>query len=64
LNVSGGAQAAELLAYGGYKFVGVVFTLLVSLLLGKQWLWTERLVFLYVWLAMGFFLVCLINPGK
>ena len=57
LNVGSGSQSAELLAYGGYKFVGIVFTLIVSLLLGPTWIWTERLVFFYVWLAMGFFLV-------
>ncbi|KAH8827527.1 hypothetical protein DL96DRAFT_1099866, partial [Flagelloscypha sp. PMI_526] len=57
LNVGSGSQSAELLAYGGYKFVGIVFTLIVSLLLGPTWIWTERLVFFYVWLAMGFFLL-------
>lgn len=46
----------DLVAYEGYKFVGIIVTLLAGLAGAKGWLfWT---VFLYVFLANFFFLVC------
>lgn len=45
----------ELIGYGGYKFVGVVVTILFSFLnLGR---WATASVFLYTFSAQAFFLV-------
>ncbi|KAH9914181.1 YIF1-domain-containing protein [Epithele typhae] len=57
LNIPGGlsSQVLDLLAYGGYKFVGVIITLVGALLgLGSS---VYLLVFLYTFFSTAFFLL-------
>lgn len=54
LNIQSPVQIAELLGYGGYKFVGVILTMIASVLLGRKMYWC---VFLYSFGATGFFLL-------
>lgn len=56
LDVRGsGASGVELVGYGGYKFVGIIATIVVSLLgLGKM---ITLGVFIYTFAANAFFLV-------
>jgi len=55
LSVEGSAQVVDLIAYGGYKFVGVIPTLICGFLTTGRTLWT--LVFIYFFLANAFFLL-------
>ncbi|KAF8154874.1 YIF1-domain-containing protein [Crassisporium funariophilum] len=55
LNISGSSQVIDLLAYGGYKFVGVILTLTAGFLGLEGPLWT--VVFVYAFLANAFFLL-------
>ncbi|KAF8876647.1 YIF1-domain-containing protein [Infundibulicybe gibba] len=55
LNVQGSSQVVDLFAYGGYKFVGVILALTVSLFELTQPLW--KVVFIYAFLANAFFLL-------
>ncbi|PFH46229.1 hypothetical protein AMATHDRAFT_183698 [Amanita thiersii Skay4041] len=55
LNVQGSSQVVDLVAYGGYKFVGVILTLTAGFLKLPSALWT--LVFVYAFLANAFFLL-------
>ena len=60
LNINNDSQLLDLLAYSGYKFVGIIVTMVVSEIFnpGKEtrgWIgWT---VFAYTFLANAFFLV-------
>jgi len=55
LNVQGPSQVVDLVAYGGYKFVGVILTLTAGLLsFGRT---VYGLVFLYSFFANAFFLL-------
>jgi hypothetical protein len=60
LNISSSSQLLDLVAYSGYKFVGVIVSLLLSSLcshlkIGGSWVsWT---VFLYCFSANAFFLL-------
>ncbi|KAG8854686.1 hypothetical protein FRB96_007371 [Tulasnella sp. 330] len=54
LNIQGQGQGVDLVAYGGYKFVGTIVTLLSGLLLGRKLYWV---VFFYCLAANGFFLL-------
>ncbi|KAJ7103775.1 protein transporter yif1 [Mycena epipterygia] len=55
LNVQGSSQAIDVIAYGGYKFVGVILTLLVGFLnLGRT---LGLVTFIYFFLANAFFLM-------
>jgi protein transport protein YIF1 len=60
LNISNDSQLLDLVAYSGYKFVGIIVTLVASEILSRGagttgWIgWT---VFLYTFLANAFFLV-------
>lgn len=60
LNISNDSQLLDLVAYSGYKFVGIIVTLAVSEVLSRGrgttgWIgWT---VFLYTFLANAFFLL-------
>ena len=60
LNISNDSQLLDLMAYSGYKFVGVIVTLVVSEILsggqgtGGMIGWT---IFVYTFLANAFFLV-------
>jgi protein transport protein YIF1 len=66
LSIGGQGQVLDLVAYGGYKFVGIVMTMLVRLagLLSRRegrkkgWgRWIEWSVFIYCFLCLGFFMV-------
>jgi protein transport protein YIF1 len=74
-----GGQVLDLVAYGGYKFVGIVVTMLVRLagILSRregekqEWgRWIEWSVFIYCFLGLGFFMlrslkyVILANHGQ
>ena len=67
LSISEQGQVIDLVAYGGYKFVGIVVTMLVRFvgILGHReksktgWgRWIEWSVFIYCFLTLGFFMVC------
>ena len=67
LSIGGQGQVLDLVAYGGYKFVGIVVVIVVRLagLLGRRegsskgWgRWFEWGVFIYCFLGLGFFMVC------
>ena len=55
LNIQGDHTVVDLLAYGGYKFVGTSLTLAVGLMETGRWIYWG--VFLYTGAANGFFLV-------
>jgi len=55
LNIQGSSQVLDLLAYGGYKFVGVIITLLAGLLQFGRTIYI--FVFLYSFFATAFFLL-------
>jgi hypothetical protein len=55
LNITGSAQVVDLVAYGGYKFVGVIFALIAGFMGLRGPLWT--LVFIYAFFANAFFLL-------
>ena len=66
LSIGGQGQVLDLVAYGGYKFVGIVVTILIRLagILGRRegekigWgRWIEWSVFMYCFLGLGFFMV-------
>ncbi|KAH7890371.1 YIF1-domain-containing protein [Phlebopus sp. FC_14] len=57
LNVQSSGQIIDLIAYGGYKFVGVILTLLTGLLSTGAWIYS--LVFVYAFAANAFFLFLL-----
>lgn len=62
LSISNDSQLLDLVAYSGYKFVGVTVTLVVAEILnaGKgTGGWAGWTVFTYTFLANAFFLVCL-----
>ena len=53
--LQGPSQILDLLAYDGYKFVGVILTIVTGMLnFGRT---VYSLVFLYTFFAMAFFLV-------
>ncbi|KAF8513049.1 YIF1-domain-containing protein [Gautieria morchelliformis] len=55
LSIHGQGQVIDLVAYGGYKFVGIILTLTAGLLnIGRMLYWS---VFLYSFCANAFFLV-------
>lgn len=60
LAISNDSQVLDLIAYSGYKFVGIIVTTLVGEIGNRGagtggWIgWT---VFLYTWFALAFFLV-------
>ncbi|EKM74715.1 hypothetical protein AGABI1DRAFT_47504 [Agaricus bisporus var. burnettii JB137-S8] len=55
LNIQGASQVVDLIAYGGYKFVGVIITITAGFLGFSGPLWI--LVFIYSFLATAFFLL-------
>ncbi|KIJ56246.1 hypothetical protein M422DRAFT_774076 [Sphaerobolus stellatus SS14] len=55
LSIGEQGQMLDLFAYGGYKFVGIILTILAGLLdLGRMFYWS---VFLYTFCANAFFLL-------
>lgn len=65
LSISNDSQLLDLVAYSGYKFVGIIVTLLASGILTPSrgtggWVgWT---VFAYTFLSNAFFLVSFLDP--
>ncbi len=60
LSISNESQLLDLVAYSGYKFVGIIVTLVVGELLSNaKWAhgWAAWVVFLYTFFACAFFLV-------
>ena len=60
LSISSSSQLLDLVAYSGYKFVGVIISLLISELLrqvGVGVTWASWVVFLYCFSANAFFLL-------
>jgi protein transport protein YIF1 len=65
LNISSQSQLLDLIAYSGYKFVGVIVTLVVSEIWnrgGGSGGLVGWLVFMYTFLAVAFFLVSFFLP--
>ncbi|CAI2161906.1 8687_t:CDS:2 [Funneliformis geosporum] len=54
LNITTETQIFDLLAYSGYKFIGIIVTLLVGLIAP---FWMEVVIFVYTASANGFFLL-------
>lgn len=66
LSINNESSFLDLLAYSGYKFVGVIVTLFLSeILTGGQGTgnWIGWTLFVYLWLANAFFLVCQQQPS-
>ena len=62
LSISNDSQLLDLVAYSGYKFVGVIVTLVISEILNRgagTGGWAGWTVFTYTFLANAFFLVSL-----
>lgn len=60
LSISNDSQLLDLVAYSGYKFVGVIVTLVVAEILNRgagTGGWAGWTVFTYTWAANAFFLV-------
>lgn len=60
LSISSSSQLLDLVAYSGYKFVGVIISLLLSELLGHMGVggsWVSWVIFLYCFGANAFFLL-------
>jgi len=65
LSINNESQLLDLVAYSGYKFVGVIVTLFLSeILTGGRGTnnWVGWILFLYTWYANAFFLVCTVLP--
>ncbi|KAG5643672.1 hypothetical protein DXG03_000503 [Asterophora parasitica] len=56
LNVPGTGQVVDLVAYGGYKFIGVILALIPALFLPRAPV-LSTLLFIYAFLANAFFLL-------
>lgn len=64
LSITNDSQLLDLVAYSGYKFVGVIVTLFLSeILTGGQGTnnWAGWAFFIYTWYANAFFLVCVVK---
>lgn len=57
LNISNESQLLDLVAYSGYKFVGIIVTLIASEVLRGLGKWVGWTVFLYCFFANALFLV-------
>ncbi|EJD45632.1 YIF1-domain-containing protein [Auricularia subglabra TFB-10046 SS5] len=55
LSIQGSASVVDLVAYAGYKFVGIIVTMCMDLMMIRSWIYW--LAFLYVFLANAFFLI-------
>ncbi|KIY66320.1 YIF1-domain-containing protein [Cylindrobasidium torrendii FP15055 ss-10] len=55
LNIQGTSQALDIIAYTGYKFVGVIATILANFLKPSRTVWA--IIFLYFFSANAFFLL-------
>lgn len=66
LNISNESQLLDLVAYSGYKFVGVIVTLVVAEIINRgegTGGWGGWGVFLYCFCANALFLVCACSPS-
>ena len=66
LSITNESQLLDLIAYSGYKFVGVIVTLIISEIVnvGKgTGGWVGWTVFIYTFSANAFFLVCVKKIG-
>lgn len=66
LSITSQSQLLDLIAYSGYKFVGIIVTIVVAEILngGKgTGGWIGWAVFLYTFLANSLFLVCSLAPA-
>jgi len=64
LSISNESQLLDLVAYSGYKFVGIIVTVVISEIVnrgGGTGGWAGWTVFGYTFSALAFFLVCLIS---
>ena len=65
LSISNDSQLLDLVAYSGYKFVGVIVTLVVAEIMNRgngTGGWAGWIIFMYTFLANAFFLVSLRQP--
>jgi protein transport protein YIF1 len=65
LSISNDSQLLDLVAYSGYKFVGIIVTLLGAGIItpGRgTGGWVGWFIFIYTFLANAFFLVCFHTP--
>jgi len=60
LNISNESQLLDLVAYSGYKFVGIIVNMAASRLGSSVITWGS---FLYTFASLAFFLVCLCTPN-
>ena len=66
LSISNESQLLDLVAYSGYKFVGIIVTLAIEELLGGvsgARSWASWAAFFYTFFACAFFLVCHAGPS-
>lgn len=67
LSISNDSQLLDLVAYSGYKFVGIIVTLLAAGILTPSkgtGSWVGWTVFIYTFLANAFFLVCVPSESR
>lgn len=65
LSISNDSQLLDLVAYSGYKFVGVILTLVISEIVNRGFgtgRWVGWVVFMYTFFANAFFLVSPLFP--
>lgn len=65
LSISNESQLFDLVAYSGYKFVGIIVTIVLSEIFNRghgTGGWVGWTLFAYTFLANAFFLVCPKNP--
>ena len=65
LSISNESQLLDLVAYSGYKFVGVIVTLVLAEILNRgagTGGWAGWTIFIYTYLANALFLVCTALP--
>jgi hypothetical protein len=67
LSISNESQLLDLVAYSGYKFVGIIVTLVFSEIINRgqgTGGWAGWMIFGYTFLANAFFLVSQDRPGN
>ena len=67
LSISNESQLLDLVAYSGYKFVGVIVTLVLAEILNRgagTGGWAGWTIFIYTYLANALFLVCTLLPCR
>ena len=67
LSINGRSQLFDLIAYSGYKFVGIILTIIVAQAISRgkgTGGWVGWVVFLYTFMANSFFLVRLLSAPE